>query len=81
MTIFAERRAGPAAAPRAVVAARVEEPPGGEGPDVRTAAAEVFTGWEALLAESLRQHGAGPARAEHLDIPAIAATEVAAAWG
>jgi AcrR family transcriptional regulator len=54
-----------------VLAVSVEDPPA----DERTAAADVFTGWERQLAESLRQHGAAPEAAEQVATLVVAAAE------
>jgi AcrR family transcriptional regulator len=57
-----------------VLAVAVEEG-GPESTAPLAAAAEVFTTWESLLAESLREHGAAPARAKQLATLVIAAVE------
>ncbi|MFF9001137.1 TetR/AcrR family transcriptional regulator [Streptomyces achromogenes] len=58
-----------------VLAVAVEEPQDGEVPPALTAAAEVFEQWEALLADSLRAHGAEPGQAAQLATPVVAAVE------
>ncbi|MEU3920402.1 TetR family transcriptional regulator [Streptomyces sp. NPDC029004] len=58
-----------------VLAVAIEEPPGDEIPAALTAAAEVFDAWEALLADSLRAHGAGPEQAAQLATLIVAAVE------
>ncbi|HEX6351374.1 helix-turn-helix domain-containing protein [Actinophytocola sp.] len=60
-----------------VLAVSIEEAPS-DDPAV-TVAAEAFTAWSALLAESLRQHGVDPARADHLASLVVAAAEGAVA--
>ncbi|GGN04726.1 TetR/AcrR family transcriptional regulator [Streptomyces fuscichromogenes] len=63
-----------------VLAVAVEEPPPGEEiPRALTAAAEAFEGWEDLLAASLREHGADPARAADLATLVVASAEGAIA--
>lgn len=59
-----------------VLAVSVEEPPADDIPPALAAAAEAFDGWERLLTDSLRDHGADPERA-----PALAALVVASAEG
>lgn len=61
-----------------VLAVSIEET-GEERPDAVTIAAEAFIGWSAQLAESLRQHGVDPARAERLATLVVAAAEGAVA--
>jgi AcrR family transcriptional regulator len=58
-----------------VLAVAIEEPQDGEIPPALTAAAEVFEQWEALLADSLRAHGAGPEQAAQLATLVVAAVE------
>src|SRR4051812_13004310 len=58
-----------------VLAVSIEEPPPGEIPPALAAAAEVFEGWESLLAASLREHGAAPGQAEQLATLVVAAVE------
>lgn len=58
-----------------VLAVAVEEPIGDEQPPALTAAAEVFTTWESLLADSLRYHGADQQEAEHQASLIVAAVE------
>lgn len=58
-----------------VLAVSIEEPPPGEVPPALAAAAEVFEGWEGLLAASLREHGAAPGQAEQLATLVVAAVE------
>ncbi|MEU6083075.1 TetR family transcriptional regulator [Streptomyces sp. NPDC047108] len=58
-----------------VLAVAIEEPPEGETPAVLTAAAEVFSAWEALLADSLREHGADAHQAEQIATLVVAAVE------
>jgi AcrR family transcriptional regulator len=57
-----------------VLAVAVEEPAGTET-DALRAAANVFTGWEELLARSLRQHGATRNDANRLATLIVAALE------
>jgi len=58
-----------------VLAVSVEEPPAdGESPAV-AAAAEVFAGWEAMLAGALRRHGATETDAARLATLVVAAVE------
>lgn len=59
-----------------VLAVSVEEPSAGEVPPALAAAAEAFEGWERLLAQALREHGADRERA-----PALAALVVASVEG
>lgn len=49
-----------------VLAVAVEEPPADARPEALNAAAQVFTTWQRLLADSLREHGADPAQAAQL---------------
>lgn len=60
-----------------VLAVSVEEP--SEGMAALDAAAEVFTRWESLLADSLRQHGAGEQEADQVATLTVAAVEGAVA--
>jgi hypothetical protein len=53
----------------------IEEPTDGERPAVLTAAAEVFSSWEAQLAKSMREHGANAAAGERLATLVVAAAE------
>jgi AcrR family transcriptional regulator len=62
-----------------VLAVSIEESASDESPAALTAAAEVFSGWEAQLAESLRQHGADTPRAAQLATLVVAAAEGAVA--
>ncbi|WP_329309602.1 TetR/AcrR family transcriptional regulator [Streptomyces sp. NBC_01262] len=62
-----------------VLAVSVEEPPADEVPPALQAAAEAFGGWERLLADALREHGAGPERAEGLAALVVASVEGATA--
>jgi AcrR family transcriptional regulator len=57
-----------------VLAVSIEET-GEEHTAAVTVAAEAFTAWSAQLAESLRQHGVDPTRAEHLATLVVAAAE------
>ncbi|CAM02225.1 TetR family transcriptional regulator [Saccharopolyspora erythraea NRRL 2338] len=57
-----------------VLAVSVEEQDD-EGAEVRAAAAEVFGGWESLLADSLRQHGCDAERAPQLATLVVSAFE------
>jgi AcrR family transcriptional regulator len=57
-----------------VLAVAVEEP-SDESADALTAAAEVFTTWESLLADSLRQYGTDRQQAEQLATVIVAAVE------
>jgi len=57
-----------------VLAVAVEEPADDQR-DAVDAAAEVFTGWEALLADALRRHGADDADAARLATLTVAAVE------
>ncbi|MFG2193977.1 TetR/AcrR family transcriptional regulator [Streptomyces sp. NPDC048639] len=58
-----------------VLAVAIEEPPEGETPAVLTAAAEAFSAWESLLADSLREHGADAQQAEQIATLVVAAVE------
>ncbi|MFC9820361.1 TetR/AcrR family transcriptional regulator [Streptomyces erythrochromogenes] len=58
-----------------VLAVAIEEPQNGEIPPALTAAAEVFEQWEALLADSLRAHGAEAEQAAQLATLTVAAVE------
>ncbi|WP_256255721.1 TetR/AcrR family transcriptional regulator [Streptomyces sp. MUSC 14] len=58
-----------------VLAVAIEEPPSDETPAALVAAADVFTTWEGLLADSLRAHGAEPAQAAQLATLTVAAVE------
>lgn len=58
-----------------VLAVAIEEPTDGEAPAAHTAAAEVFTTWESLLADSLRQHGATGPQARQVATLVVAAVE------
>ncbi len=58
-----------------VLAVAIEEPPADEIPPALVAAAEVFEQWEALLASSLRAHGAEAERAAQLATLVVAAVE------
>ncbi|WP_019357898.1 TetR/AcrR family transcriptional regulator [Streptomyces sp. AA1529] len=58
-----------------VLAVAIEEPPADEVPPALAAAAEVFEQWEALLADSLREHGAEPEQAAQLATLIVAAVE------
>ncbi|WP_158847550.1 TetR/AcrR family transcriptional regulator [Saccharothrix deserti] len=60
-----------------VLAVSVEEP--ADGATALVAAAEVFTRWESLLADSLRQHGAGEREADQVATLTVAAVEGAVA--
>lgn len=62
-----------------VLAVSIEETADVERLTVLTAAADVFTGWEAQLAQSLREHGVDAAEAEQLATLVVAATEGAVA--
>lgn len=62
-----------------VLAVSVEEPPGDETPAALVAAAEAFTAWETLLADSLRRHGAADQGAEELATLIVTAVEGAVA--
>lgn len=58
-----------------VLAVSIEEPPADETPAALVAAAEVFEEWEGLLADSLREHGAGREQAAQLATLVVAAVE------
>ncbi|WP_326787812.1 TetR/AcrR family transcriptional regulator [Streptomyces sp. NBC_00151] len=58
-----------------VLAVSIEEPQADEVPAILAAAAEAFDGWETLLAESLRRHGADPERATQLATLIVASVE------
>ncbi|WP_433466948.1 TetR/AcrR family transcriptional regulator [Spirillospora sp. CA-128828] len=58
-----------------VLAVAVEEPPADGDPEAITAAAEVFAGWQEMLAGSLRAHGAGDSQARRLATLIVAAVE------
>ncbi|MFF3943019.1 TetR/AcrR family transcriptional regulator [Streptomyces phaeofaciens] len=58
-----------------VLAVAIEEPQDSEISPALTAAAEVFEQWEALLADSLRAHGAEPEQAAQLATLVVAAVE------
>lgn len=58
-----------------VLAVAVEEPVDGPTSDAITAAASVFAGWQALLSDSLRAHGAGEVQARQLATLIVAAVE------
>ncbi|MEU6642602.1 helix-turn-helix domain-containing protein [Saccharomonospora sp. NPDC046836] len=62
-----------------VLAVSIEEHAADERPAVLAAAAEVFNGWEAQLADSMRQHGADPQAAGQLATLVVAAAEGAVA--
>lgn len=62
-----------------VLAVSVEEPPADGVPPALQAAAEAFEGWERLLADALREHGADPERAEGLAALVVASVEGATA--
>lgn len=62
-----------------VLAVSIEEPAGDERRVVLAAAAEVFSGWGAQLAGSMRQRGADAEAAEQLATLVVAATEGAVA--
>jgi AcrR family transcriptional regulator len=62
-----------------VLAVSIEEPTDGDRPAALAAAAEVFSGWEAQLAESMRHHGADVQAAEQLATLVVAAAEGAVA--
>jgi len=62
-----------------VLAVSVEEPPAGEMPPALIAAAEAFEGWEQLLAEALRKHGADSEQAPGLAALIVASVEGAIA--
>ncbi|WP_079049905.1 TetR/AcrR family transcriptional regulator [Streptomyces torulosus] len=58
-----------------VLAVAIEEPPADGVPPALVAAAEVFEQWEALLAASLREHGAESEQASQLATLVVAAVE------
>ncbi|GEC05527.1 putative HTH-type transcriptional regulator [Streptomyces spinoverrucosus] len=58
-----------------VLAVSIEEPSSDETPAALAAAADVFTTWESLLADSLREHGAEPDQAAQLATLIVAAVE------
>jgi AcrR family transcriptional regulator len=58
-----------------VLAVSIEEPATDETPAALTAAADVFTEWESLLAASLRGHGAEREQAAQLATLIVAAVE------
>lgn len=58
-----------------VLAASIEEPANDESTLAADTAAEVYDGWEALLAESFRAHGVSKARAAALAVTVISVTE------
>ncbi|MFD4603807.1 TetR/AcrR family transcriptional regulator [Streptomyces sp. NPDC058464] len=59
-----------------VLAVSIEEPPvDDETPPALAAAADVFTTWESLLADSLRTHGVEPRQAAQLSTLIVAAVE------
>ncbi|MFI6731076.1 TetR/AcrR family transcriptional regulator [Streptomyces sp. R-74717] len=58
-----------------VLAVAIEEPPADEVPAALDAAAEVFDGWETLLADSLRRHGADAGQAAQLATLIVASVE------
>jgi AcrR family transcriptional regulator len=58
-----------------VLAVAIEEPPADGVPPALVAAAEVFEQWEALLAASLREHGAESEQAAQLATLVVAAVE------
>jgi AcrR family transcriptional regulator len=59
-----------------VLAVSIEAPiDAGAAPEPLAAAAEVFAGWEARLARSLREHGVDAARARRLATLVVAAVE------
>ncbi|MDN0199231.1 TetR/AcrR family transcriptional regulator [Streptomyces sp. S.PNR 29] len=62
-----------------VLAVAVEEPPAEETPPALVAAAEAFEGWERLLAEALREHGATSDQAPGLAALIVASVEGAIA--
>lgn len=59
----------------AVLAVAVEEPPADTDPEAINAAADVFTAWENLLADSLHAYGAPPEQAAQLATLIVAAVE------
>ncbi|MFE0328070.1 TetR family transcriptional regulator C-terminal domain-containing protein [Streptomyces sp. NPDC058960] len=58
-----------------VLAVSIEEPSSDETPTALAAAADVFTRWESLLADSLREHGAEHDQAAQLATLIVAAVE------
>ena len=58
-----------------VLAVSIEEPPADETSTALAAAADVFTTWENLLADSLREQGVEPERAAQLATLVVAAVE------
>ncbi|MEU0432989.1 TetR/AcrR family transcriptional regulator [Streptomyces sp. NPDC006290] len=58
-----------------VLAVSIEEPQADEVPATLAAAAEAFDGWETLLANSLREHGADPEQAPQLAALVVASVE------
>jgi AcrR family transcriptional regulator len=62
-----------------VLAVSVEAPAAGDEHSVLAVAADVFMRWQAQLTESLRHHGADPARATSLATLIVAASEGAVA--
>lgn len=62
-----------------VLAVSVEEPPADEIPPALLAAAEMFEGWERLLADALREHGVAPEQGQGLATLIVAAVEGATA--
>ncbi|MEW2395678.1 TetR/AcrR family transcriptional regulator [Streptomyces sp. NPDC046862] len=58
-----------------VLAVSIEEPATDETPTALAAAADVFTTWEGLLADPLREHGAEPEQAAQLATLIVAAVE------
>ncbi|MGO4749323.1 TetR/AcrR family transcriptional regulator [Streptomyces sp. 2MCAF27] len=62
-----------------VLAVSVEEPPADGIPPALVAAAEAFEGWEKLLDQALRDHGAAPERAPGLATLIVASVEGAIA--
>lgn len=58
-----------------VLAVAIEEPPADEIPPALASVADVFEQWEALLASSLREHGAGAEQAVQLATLVVAAVE------
>ncbi|WP_433516302.1 TetR/AcrR family transcriptional regulator [Nonomuraea sp. CA-143628] len=58
-----------------VLAVSVEEPPADAAPEALDAAAEMFTAWEKLLSDSLREHGADFAVAAQMATLIVAAVE------
>ncbi|MEU9408217.1 TetR/AcrR family transcriptional regulator [Streptomyces sp. NPDC048281] len=58
-----------------VLAVSIEEPATDETPAALAAAADVFTEWERLLADSLHAHGAEPKQATQIATLVVAAVE------